>query len=191
MKKILLLAISLLTIAPALTAKDKDKDKEVKIVLVKEENSNEYYYEDVVPVEGVSKEEMFKRAKVWVLQNLKTSDNNIQFDENSFSIINEATIVLTPTKSAFWGVTTGMANFKLNIQFKEGKYKFRFDNIVIFMKGINGSETLAYGELSKSNMKSNKNHVKHVQNDSNEKFRNLSIQLEQAIKTNTASQDDW
>ena len=88
-------------------------------------------------------------------------------------------------------MTTGMANFKLNIQFKDGKYKFRFDNIVILTKGSNGSEAVSYGELSKSNMRFNKGYLRYVEKDSNSKFDNLAVQLEKAIKENNSSNDDW
>lgn len=49
------LALSLLMIVPTIQA----KDEEMKTVLIKEEKSGEYIYESVVPVEGVTQEEMF------------------------------------------------------------------------------------------------------------------------------------
>lgn len=186
MKKILLLAIALLTIAPALTAKDKDKDEEVKIVLVKEENSDNYFYEGVVPVEGVTKEEMFKRAKQWVLANLKTSDNNLQFDEQQFTIVNSSTIVVPPKRKTTLIVDKCLVNFKLLIQFKEGRYKFRFDNLVVYLEQGFVTQTTAYSpQFTKY-----KNENKYIENELNKALTGLEIGLENQVK-GTSTQDDW
>src|SRR5262245_11861074 len=99
MKKVLFVALSLMMVSPMVQAKDKEED--VKSVLVKEENSDNYYYEGVVPVEGVTKEEMFKRAKEWVLSNFKTEDANTQFDDKELNIFSSTTVILGKENSAF------------------------------------------------------------------------------------------
>lgn len=176
MKKVLLVALSLLMITPAMQAKD--KEEEVKIVIVKEDNSDNYYYEGIVPVEGVTKEEMFKRAKQWVLSNFKTGDNNAQFDEQDLSIFNSPTIVLK-SEQAF-------LNFKISILFKEGKYKFRFDNLVITAQ-INGRNyTNPYGPK-----RFGKGFFKNVMIESNQVLSALTLDLDNVIKGIKTKKDDW
>lgn len=189
MRKSILFTLALICTLPFyLTAKEKE---DIKIVLVKEEHSDNYYYEGIVQAEGLTKAEMYDRAKDWILKNLKTTESSTRFDENNYSVISEATILLTPEKSALWMMTTGMANFKLDIQFKDERYKFRFDNIVIATKGSNGSEAVSYGDLPKSNMRFNKGYLRYVQKDSNNKFEQLAALLEKAIKENIAANDEW
>lgn len=179
MKKILLLAVLLLVAASQMQAKG-DKE-EVKIVLVKEENSDNYYYEGVVPVEGISKEEMFKRAKEWVLSNLKTGDNNAQFNEQELVIYNNPTISVKVK-----GFPDGYANFKIKISFKDGRYKFIFDNVIVIYdsktKPYTDADVMFYG-YGRTSQKL----VKGI----NQSFAQISADLENAIKGNTAKKDDW
>lgn len=173
MKKILLFAAMLLVAAPQMHAKG--DEAEVKIVLVKEENSDNYYYEGIVPVEGVSKEEMFKRAKDWVLSNFKTGDNNIQFDEQSLSIYNSPIVKMKRI--------TNHLNFKIAIYFKDGKYKFRFDNIIFIMFSQTGVRyTFPYGHKYPS---------KGDNKECNKIIYDIAIGLEDAIKSTGNKKDDW
>lgn len=186
MKKVLLVVMSLLFVAPSVQAKD--KDEEYKVVVVKNEASGSYAYEQVVNVEGVTKEEMFNRAKKWIIANFKTSDNNIQFDEANLTIANTATVVMNAASGFNWAITSGLVNFKLNLQFKEGRYKFIFDNIAVqavYSDGI--VETVNYEQAQKNNKP-----AKHIRKETNEKLLAISTQLEQAIKTGGGKgKDDW
>lgn len=170
-------------------AQDKSKDEEVKIVLVKEDNSTNYYYEGVVPVEGVSKEEMYKRAKEWVLSTFKTEDNNAQFDEPNLSIFNTPTIILEKFKT----YPGDYMNFKLKLLFKDGKYKFRFDNVIIKSnlfttdppRPYNGDGTKMFPYLASG--KYNQGIIEKA----NRAFLSLSTELESAIKGTKTKKDDW
>lgn len=184
MKKVWLVVLSLLVVAPALQAKD--KEEEYKVVVVQGENGS-YQYEQVVNVEGVSKEEMFKRAKNWIIANMKTEDNNIRFDEADLSITNTATVVIKAASGFNWAITHGLVNFKLNMMFKDGRYKFTFDNIAVQAAYADGIvETLGYDQLQKNNKP-----AKHIRKEVNEKLMNIATQLEQAIKTGNKAKDNW
>jgi len=183
MKKILLVILSLLTVSPILNAKDED----YKVVVVKNETSGNYSYEEVVTVEGVAKEEMFRRAKSWIIANLKTDDNNIQFDENNLNITNTATIVLKAAHGFNWALTHALVNFKLNIQFKDGRYKFVFDNIVVQAAYADGIvETLNYDQVQRNNKP-----AKHLRQEVNEKLLAIATQLGDVVKNGAAAKDDW
>lgn len=183
MKKILLVVLSLLSVSPALQAKDDD----YKVVVTKNETSGNYAYEEVINVEGIAKEEMFKRAKSWVIANLKTDDNNIRFDETNMNIINTATIVLKAAHGFNWALTHALVNFKLNIQFKDGRYKFVFDNIVVQAAYADGVvETLNYDQVQRNNKP-----AKHLRQEVNEKLLAIATQLEYAIKNGSAVKDNW
>ena len=183
MKKVLLIAITLLFTTPIVKAQD--KDEKVKMVLVKEENSDNYYYEGVVPVEGVTKEEMFKRAKAWVLSNFKTGDNNSQFDETNFEIYNSPTIIVKKGDN--------YVNFKIKLQFKDGKYKFRFDNLIVQphwaitppQEPVPYNGVKLYGRYGK---KFNRFFIENI----NTAFVGMASSLETSIKgISTKKDDNW
>lgn len=183
-KYIALLALSVLNVFGNIaTAKDKD---DYQVVVVKDE-SGSYSYQSVVNVDNVSKEEMFKRAKEWVLTNFKTDDNNIKFDESNMEIISTTTAVLKTASGFNWAITHCLCNFKLNIQFKDGKYKFVFNNIAVQAAYADGIvETLNYEQVQRNNAP-----AKHIRKEVNEKLLSLGNQLENAIKNGSKSKDDW
>lgn len=184
MKKVGLVVLSLLLAAPVLQAKDKEED--YKVVVVQGENGN-YQYEQVVNVEGVSKEEMFKRAKSWIIANMKTEDNNIRFDETDLSITNTATVVMKAASGFNWAITHGLVNFKLNLMFKEGRYKIIIDNIAVHAAYADGIvETLGYDQLQRNNKP-----AKHIRKEVNEKLLSVATQLENAIKNGNKAKDNW
>lgn len=185
MKKILL-AIALLAAAPAVQAKG--DDPEYKVVVVKNETTGAMAYEAVTNVEGVSKEEMFKRAKQWIIANLKTNDNNISFDASNLSINNTATLVLKPAGGFNWAITSGLINFKLQVQFKDRRYRILMDNIVVQTAYADGIvETMAYDQIQRNNKP-----AKHIKQEVNEKLLAVAQQLEAAIKNgNIKSNDNW
>ena len=186
MRKILLV-FALFTTVPATAVFAKgEKDKDVKEVVVKNA-TGAYSYEGVVAVENVSKEEMYKRSKQWVLSNLKTGDNNIGFDAEAQSINNTATIVMDPVGGFGWMITQGLFNFKIQLEFRDGRYKFIFDNIVVqslYSTGI--VETLAFEKITKNNKP-----AKHIKNEVNEKLAALAQSLEAAVKGAKSSNDNW
>jgi hypothetical protein len=184
MKKVLLLALTLMMVTPAIQAKDKEED--YKTVVAKTEDGN-YQYEQVVTVEGVNKEEMFKRAKSWIIANLKTEDNNIRFDEADMSISNTATVIMKAASGFNWAITHGLVNFKLNLMFKDGRYKFAFDNIAVQAAYADGIvETLNYEQVQRNNKP-----AKHICKEVNEKLLQIATQLEKAIKTGSTAKDNW
>lgn len=181
MKKVLLIALTLFFAAPNLQAKG--DDEEVKIVLVKEENSDNYYYEGVVPVEGVTKEEMFKRAKAWLLSKYRTDDNNIESNESESSILNTITFKIKES-AVFW---PALVNCKVDLKFKDGKYKFRFDNILIKMLSPSNIPAEPYG----TEKIFSKKFTTHVMNEINLNLPAVAADLENAIKGAGSTKDDW
>lgn len=193
MKKLLLLSLSLMLIAGTVTAKEKEKKEEFTEILVKDEATGEYYYEAVVPVEQVSKEEMFKRAKSWVVSSLKTNDNNINADAAELSIVNTASVVLDQMKGFGWAITSGNIDFKLNVLFKDGKYKVRFDNIVINAAYLTGQgttlQTISYTQYAKTSGKNKAS--RKFKEMVNAKMEAVAKGLDNAIKNGTAASKDW
>lgn len=184
MKKILLIAVTLFFTMPSMQAQD--EDGEVKIVLVKEENSDNYYYEGVVPVDGVTKEEMFRSAKDWVLSTVKTEDNNAKFDDQELSIFTTPTIVV----KAINGRNNDFVNFKLKLMFKDGKYKFRFDNLIVKSNVFLNSPPTAYNGV-KMVPGGGARYNRRLINVINQTLFDMAASLEKTIKGTGVKKDDW
>ncbi|WP_129019501.1 DUF4468 domain-containing protein [Edaphocola flava] len=182
MKKILL-ALSLVLVAPMTNAKEKDKS-EVSEVLVKDV-TGKYVYEGVVNVENISKDEMFKRAKNWVQETFKTGDNNIRFDDKEYSIINSPTVIFQNGKKGILDYYGGLISFKLVIQFKDGKYKFHFDNVVWAINNIS-RVPIVYGDPCLCTGK------QYYKDKINSIFAEMASDLENNIKgVKQTTNDNW
>lgn len=189
MRKILLLVMTLFIAVPSMDAKG-DKE-EVKIVLFKEEKTGDYIYEEVVTCDDVSKEDMFKRAKQWIVGNLKTVDNNIQFDDKDLVINNEASTIITAGQGLTWAISRGSTSFKIHLAFKEGRYKLRIDNITIYLEhGMSDPpNSFSYTLLMKDRDSKAK---KHVVNNVNSQIGAVIEGLKEAIKLGvTTEKDNW
>lgn len=188
MKKILL-ALALMAAAPQIQAKE--KDAVLKEVLTLADNGR-YQYESVVNIENVAKEEMYKRAKQWVIANLKTVDNNIQFDESEYTIVNNPIVTIKAAGGLTWAITRGAANFKVNLQFRDGRYKILVDNVSIYLEHGPGipPNTFAYELLMKDRGSKAKT---HVMKEVNEQINAIAVGIEQAVKGNpgNAANDNW
>ena len=77
--------------------------------------------EEVVPVKGMTAKQMYNNALLWVNNNFSSPKSVIQSREESLGLI---TIHLcTQNKSGSWLDAT------LKLQFKDGRYKYTYDNI--------------------------------------------------------------
>ena len=178
-----------LGIMVANTKKEKEKNP---IVITKNEKTGRYGFEKVIVIEGLSADEIFKRAKQYVISTFKTVDNNIQFDEENKYITNNTSILIDKANGKVgifsWAVVNGICNFKFNLQIKDGRYKIIIDDLIIkytyspdFPPNI-----LTYDQLSK------KRWDEHILNDLNGKIAGISESLEAAIKNEGKNvNDDW
>lgn len=91
-----------------------------------------YALERVIEIPGVSKAELYKRVKSWVLANVKATDIATTFDDVSFDAI-AATTVLTIPDNKRSGHINQTLNFKMAIQFKDGKVRILLNNFVYYV----------------------------------------------------------
>lgn len=145
-KALLLLPIILLAISSSVFAK---KDKDVVDIL-----SPEGVYEEVIQIPNTTQSELFNRAKTWILQNMMTDDNNIMFDDKEYTINNNGTLKIDPKSTFMWVIKSGVTNFKFHVWLKDGKYKFRIDNVsayvILHANNAIAPHILLYPELEDS-----------------------------------------
>lgn len=169
--------------------RSQDKGAEPSNAIVKETNSNSYYYEEIINVENVTKEEMFERAKQWVLSNFKTGDVNSQFDDKNLNIYTSSTIFYEKYKSTW---NADLLNFKLNISFKDGKYKVRIEDFIIKSNFYYADPPTPYDESTMFVKKvGGKKYKAWLIEQTNKMASSISTGLQNAVKGNNKKDNDW
>lgn len=190
-----LFVLTLMLFTMPVFAQDKDKDKS-DYIFVKDEASGDYYFEEVVPVDGITKDVLYDRAKKWITANLKTADNNIDANDKEFTIVNSAAIKVDRKLMVGLEIHEGYFDFKLRVWCKDGKYKVRVDNVMYYViieqsggfaeKGMK-PRTYAYSELENNKM------GKYLKKQANEKIASLlNVMKNSVVKgTETKNDNDW
>lgn len=160
-------------------------------VLTEDKNSGEGYYEEVVQIPNVSQQDLYQRAKEWIIANFKTADNNIGFDEKEFSIVNSGAFKVDQKKTMGWAVYDGTTDFKFHVWLKDGKYKFRIDNVsfhILYASWPDGMKTKTenYSDLGDSKM------GKYLKEQANDNFGALVKAFKGGMaKQQTQKKNDW
>ncbi len=95
----------------------------------RDETNGTYYYEEVIQLANNTQDELYAKAKKWIVANFKTGDNNLSEDAKEYSLVNSAAVKIDKKKKMGWAVYDGAADFKFHFWAKEGRYKIRIDNI--------------------------------------------------------------
>lgn len=128
--RLLLLALCALLVTPA-SAFTAGYARLEPTVLAKNADGK-YALERVIEVPGGSKAELYKRVKAWVLANIKATDIATTFDNVSFDAIAATTVLTIPDHKSSGHINQTM-NFKMAIQFKDGKIRLLLNNFVYYV----------------------------------------------------------
>lgn len=188
MKKYLLSVLLLAIISMPAFA---EKDEKPRLTFKTEEVGGDAYYEEVVQAGDLSQEVLYKRAKDWVIANFKTGDNNINFDDKEFTITNSAAMKVEPKSFFTHAIFDGLMDFKFHVWVKDGKYKFRIDNIsYLLLEGNENSKQTQRGSYSE--LKDNK-YSRYLKGIAEEKLYGLAYVFKDAMKNEAKVQkkEDW
>lgn len=185
MKRSLLALVTVFISAATLYAQD-----EQSLTFKKDEVSGDSYYEEVVTAPNLKADELFKRAKTWILANMKTDDNNITFDEKEMTIVNAAAMKVDQKNFFTYAILDGIMDFKYHVWCKDGKYKLRVDNIGYHLLLGSGNDKTTKTE-SYNELKDNK-YSRHLKSQAEEKLWGLVTVFKKAMESE-AKQDkkDW
>lgn len=87
-------------------------------------------YTEVVPLAGVSKTELYTRARQWFSEAYKSADNVIQMDDKQAGIIIGKALFRFKSGVAFSAIVEGVINYTVKISVKEGRYKYEITNFI-------------------------------------------------------------
>ena len=100
-----------------------------------------FVLDTVLNFTNTSKEDLYKRAKNWVVSTIRTSDKTVIFDDKDFNEIRtDATLALP----VYQGATV---NFKISIFFKENRCKIVYESFMYHYVGLSGIEDSAFEKL--------------------------------------------
>jgi hypothetical protein len=167
-----------------------DNDKSFTPIFVQDKSTGEYYYEEVVTATGAGKEELYNRAKKWIVANMKTADNNIIFDDNGHTIVNATGIVLDKKNFFTVIIQEGVMSFKFHVWCKDGRLKLRVDNIIYNVVLNHRSNTFSphtwtYGDLNNNRVGNN------LKEQGNEKAAALIAMFKESVINNSDVKDNW
>ena len=126
MKKSFVLSFLILI---GLTSFSQNKKNEEPPLTLSTNSESKFVFDTVLEINETTKKEIYKRAKNWVMSNVRTYDNNIEFDdENNDHINTTVNISLDKYHNA------SFCNFKLTFLFKDKKCRitgqsFKFKSI--------------------------------------------------------------
>lgn len=124
--------------------------KSVTAQLPINEENGRIEYIDVIQLENISKNEIYQKAKLWVVSTLKSGDNMVELDgTTSDQIIGTGNIELyldpemNKTKNKL-KLERGHLNFKFIVFCKEGRLKYEIKNFSLYFT----RDTYGYREIS-------------------------------------------
>jgi hypothetical protein len=153
--------------------------------------TNKYILREVITCDSaLTRQQLYEICKDWVVRNLKSSDNNILFDDKEYKQITASgAIKTTDMPIAMCAISNCMADFKLTLNIKDGKVRYTIENIV-----HHGTNTCSNPPermttpLEKWNMKIKLS--KKVFADIEEKLQALMTDLNTTLKQ-PQRKDDW
>jgi len=117
--------------------------------LPRNEKNGKVEYTEVVQLEGMSKDEIYKKAKMWMVSTLKSGDNMVELDgSTSDQIVGTGNLkpVITDKKNKkrFY-ITDANLNFKFIVFCKEGRTKCVVKNLSLSLKTLNNGRVVRTG----------------------------------------------
>jgi uncharacterized protein with TBP-like fold DUF4468 len=96
----------------------------------------EVEYSEVITLEGLTKKQIYDKAKLWIVSTLKSGDNMVELSgDNSDQIVGTGNIILDDLKTGYSRnkrdhIYTPSLNFKFIVFCKDGRFKYELSNIV-------------------------------------------------------------
>ena len=96
-------------------------------------------YEEVVKLSDMSKEEIYNKAKMWIVSTLKSGDNMIELSgSNSDKIVAAGNILVDSVQRGRTNISPAIVsnsylNFKFIVYVKDGRLKYSIENFLLVM----------------------------------------------------------
>lgn len=139
-------------------------------------------YSDVMKVDGVSQQELYKRAKRWFVKTYKSAKDVTQYDDVNNEISGKGIFVVN-WQVTFYGTMPLNVRHAIRFEFKDGRYKYEISQFTTRTGGAVNETKLE--DWSKSRPKN----TQKVYNDINNEVMGLITSFRDYIAT--PPKDDW
>jgi len=150
---------------------------------------NDVVYGKVVIADGVSKDELFNRAKRWVALTYKSANDVIQLsDKDAGSLVAKGTI-LVPFPYNGFVKTDSYLNHTLTIDIKDGKYRYELNDFIVRVippRGATYAGKLQFTLLEVADRPMMKKAGIKYCTDANQRIESLIADFEKAMATGKA-----
>lgn len=104
--------------------------KEIKVIVPIDSSTKEVEYSAIIKVEGISKDELYNRAKEWFVITYNSAQDVLQMDDKSAGkIIGKGT---SSGKYKFMMSNTDYyLNYTLSVTVKDGRYRYEFSQFTV------------------------------------------------------------
>ena len=180
MKRLFVLLLTLTTITHAVQAGEFSSTVFTRA-------GNGWEYEKIIAAPDVAKKDLYDRAKVWVVSNVKSVDVNTLYDDkNQEMIITTASLAIPNLKYSH--LTDQALTFKLHLAFKDGKVKVTASGLTYF--GISSSRKVYDMPVETLELKGFvPSPYKQIQEHFDAAFLGFVKNLEKALTS--AAKNDW
>ena len=123
-------------------------------------------YVGIVNLQGISKEDIYKKSKSWIVSTLKSADNMTELDDaNKERLVGTGTIIIDSLRMPYMFAKQYSKmvylNFKIIILIKENKLKYSIENILLYYTD-NLTQAVGKDEIVETGLEN----IKYPQNQS-------------------------
>ncbi len=190
MRRTLLVAMLLALAVLGVKARDKNK---VPAPPLPWTNDNKIEYQEVVPMEGMARDELYRRAKAWVVETYNSAQNVIQLDDPANGELIVKGLDKTPAYGPALLRCVRTIKHTLTIEVKDGRYRYTLaDFRVIIPGGVGDSAALeVYAFLYPGNPRTPKSGVEyaHLPNAVSEMVESMLASLKAGMNKPSMAQD--
>ncbi|WP_289056161.1 DUF4468 domain-containing protein [Carboxylicivirga marina] len=149
-------------------------------------------FTDVIPLEEMSKVDIYKKAKMWIVSTLKSGDNMVELDgTNSDKIIGTGNIII-PEEEIFSSHHESL-NFKFIVMCKDNRLKYSVENFTLHLTMFNYNSVTSIEAIR--DYKGTIGKKRQIQFESEVKAavkKNIELLVNEfVIHMNKTENDDW
>lgn len=161
------------------------------------EETGKVVFTDVVQADGMTKEQIYEKAKMWIVSTLKSGDNMVELDgTNSSKIVGTGNLIIPKVeineKMNYHVFRNYVLNFKFIVFCKDNKYKYSVENFHLTFNNVNSTFTTGLEKVIETGHFGKKKQVL-FESAVKETAKEYIDKLIQELKSymNKKSEDDW
>jgi hypothetical protein len=131
MKFLFQIALAVILISTNAFAQKRGKKEPVTMDTIMPMRNGLVVYTNVIKVDGVTKDQLYNRAKIFFVKNYKSANDVIQLDDKETGqIVGKGIIKVIHNTELIGGPFEAKFSHTLSVTVKDGRYKYEFTNLV-------------------------------------------------------------